>query len=349
MEKKETDIGKAIERMPKVELHVHFGGAVSAETIGQLADRNGVELGDSETDSDASRSRYGHLIGFLDAYRLRCKCFQGAHDFEEACIDVLTGLREQRVRYVEITVCPTPYRLNGVPMDEIIRGIEAGVGKMHEDGAIEARFILDVGRQFGVEHAWQTVREAVRYQSAGVIAVGLGGDELHYSPEIFEEQFAFARKEGLHRVAHAGEAGGPDSIWGALRALDAERIGHGVAANGDDLLIEHLRAKKIPVEMCPTSNIETGAVRSYADHPLPEFFRRGLLVTLNSDDPAMFGASLTDEYKLCREEFGLDWDDIKTLCLNGVKASFLPDLDKQQMLEEFERELAEIESDLRLG
>jgi adenosine deaminase len=273
---------------------------------------------------------------------------QTAEDFEMACVDILTGLQKQNVKYVEITESPTPYRLNGVSTDTFVAGIEAAVKRVCADGEITARFIFDIGRQFGPEHAWKTVREAAQHQSAGVIAVGIGGDEVHYAPEIFVEQFEFVRKEGMHRVAHAGEVSGSRSIWGALEALGAERIGHGVSARGDDALLEHLRVKGIPLEMCPTSNVQTGAVRSYAEHPLPEFLRRGICVTLNSDDPAMFGVSLTDEYKICVEEFGLDWEEIKTLCLNGVRASFLPDRDKADLLEQFEEELAHLESDAGL-
>jgi adenosine deaminase len=336
----------AIEQMPKVELHVHLAGAISSETIMKLAEKNGIDLGCDEESRGAPSSRYGHLLRFLDSYRIRTRCLQSAEDFEIACVDVLSHLQAQRVRYAEITIAPTPYRLNGVSTDELIAGIEAGAMTVCSNGEIDARFIFDVGRQFGLEHAWETVRNAVKHQSAGVIAVGIGGDEAHFSPEIFVEQFEFAKKEGLHRVAHAGEASGSQSIWGALESLDAERIGHGVAAYGDEPLTEHLHVKKIPLEMCPTSNIKTGAVRSYAEHPLPTFLRRGLLVTLNSDDPAMFGASLTDEYRLCVEEFGLEWEELKTVCLNGVNAAFLADMDKAGLREQFGDAFAGIEAEL---
>ncbi len=338
-----AEIRSAIERMPKVELHVHFGGSIPSETIERLGKRNGVDVGQLEKHAERAGSGYTGLMGFLESYRLRSKCLQCSEDFEEACMDVLRRLNAQGVRYAEITIAPSAYRLNNISMDVIMPGIAAGAANIRAECGLEVRFIFDIGRQFGVEQAWQTVREAVSHQRHGVIAIGLGGDELHYAPEIFTEHFAFANKEGLHRVAHAGEAGGANSVWGALRSLGAERIGHGVSARGDEALLEHLRAHRIPVEMCPTSNLKTGAARSYEDHPLPEFFRRGLLVSLNSDDPDMFGATLTGEYMVCYEKLGLDWSEIKTLCLNGVASSFLPDKDKQEMLEEFEKEIADIE------
>lgn len=339
---------RAIERMPKVELHVHFGGTISNKTIEELAKKNGIDLEQVSASSCSEGSGYGHLIHFLDAFRLRCKCMQTHEDFEMAGADVVSTLRAQNVRYAEITISPVAYRLNSLTMDKVLPGIQAGAKSASGDGEIEVRFILDIGRQFGSDHAWQTVREAIRHQEHGVIAVGLGGDELHYAPEIFAEHFAFVKKEGLHRVAHAGEVAGAASVRGALDALDAERIGHGIGAQGDEALLERMFAHRIPFEVCPTSNLKTGAARSYADHPLPEFLQRGLMVTLNSDDPAMFGSSLTDEYKLCPDKFDMGWEEIRMLCLNGVKASFLPDLDKRSLLEEFEKELFEIEADLKL-
>jgi len=347
-ENAKPNIMQAIERMPKAELHVHLEGSVSQEMVEELAQKHEVDLGPSKGAVGPSASGYGHLINFLDSYRLRCKCLCDVEDFELICVDVLENLRAQNVRYAEIMISPTAHRLHGLSIDYIMPGIEAGAAKVCGNG-IEARFILDIGRQFGTEHAWQTAREVVRHRDGGMIAIGLGGDEIHYAPEIFAEQFEFIRKQGIHRIAHAGEVAGSASVWGALKTLHVERIGHGIGARGDEELLEYLRVQQVPLEMCPTSNVKTGALRSYSDNPLPEFLRRGIMVTLNSDDPAMFEITLTDEYKLCVEEFGLDWDEIKTLCLNGVRASFLPDMDKQELLEEFEKELAEIESDLNLN
>ncbi len=348
MEKdRKANIRLAIERMPKVELHVHLEGSVSAETIRQLAEKNGI--GYEPEAAQTRTSPFTHFMSFLDSYRLRCKCLQEPDDFELACADVLRNLRSQNVRYVELLTPPTVYRMNGLSMDEVMEGFGAGVREVCNDGAIDARFIFDIGRQFGADHAWQTARDAARHSGNGVVALGLGGDEIHYSPELFSDQFAWARRQGLHLVAHAGEVTGSSSIWGAVESLGAERIDHGVGARGDDRLLEYLRVKGISLDMCPTSNVETGAVRSYADHPLPEFLRRGILVTLNSDDPAMFATSLTGEYWLCHERLGLTWEEIKTLCLNGVEASFLPDLDKKALAEEFEEDLSAIESDLELS
>ncbi|GAB4338209.1 MAG: adenosine deaminase [Candidatus Abyssubacteria bacterium] len=346
-ETQRNNLERAIERMPKAELHVHLEGSISSKTIEKLAQKNSVDLG-RESHRQSGRG-YGHLINFLDDYRLRCRCLRSPEDFKAACVDVLENLRSQHVRYAELTMAPTVHRLNGLSMDDIMPGLEAGVKAASGNGNIEVRFILDVGRQFGQDHAWQTVRDAARHQASGVIALGLGGDEIHYSPELYVEQFAWARKQGLHVVAHAGEVGGPSSVWGAVKSLRAERIGHGLSARGDDELLEYLRIARIPVEMCPTSNVQTGAIRSYSEHPLPLFLRRGLLVTLNSDDPAMFGASLTHEYKVCHERLGLGWEEIKMLGLNAVRGSFLPDLDKQRLLEDFERELARIEDEERLA
>ncbi|RJP24199.1 MAG: adenosine deaminase [Candidatus Abyssobacteria bacterium SURF_5] len=333
---------RAIELMPKVELHVHFEGSIPGDVIEQLAQKNGVALEGRNRANPALK--YGHLINFLEAYRLRCRCLSTRADFERAAAAVLHNLREQSVRYAEITIAPTMHRLNNVPMKEVMTGLDAAARRARVHGEFDVRFIFDIGRQFGVEHAWQTLREAVLYMDLGVVAIGLGGDELHYSPEIYAEHFATAKRQGLHVVAHAGEVGGPASIWGAVKSLGAERIGHGIGARGDERLLEHLKVENVAVEMCPTSNVETGAVRSYEEHPLPEFLHRGLTVSLNSDDPAMFGVSLTEEYKLSSRLLGLSWDDIKTLSFNSVRGSFLPDVFKQDLLEEIQGAISKIES-----
>lgn len=337
---------QAIERMPKVELHVHLEGSIPNDVIEKLAKKNGIALTAANRSNPALK--FGHLMNFLDAYRLRCRCLTNRHDFETATVAVLRELKAQHVRYAEITIAPTMHRLNGLPMKEAMLGIDAAVKQCCSRGEFEVAFIFDIGRQFGVEHAWQTLREAVLLADSGIIAIGLGGDELHYSPEIYVEQFASARRQGFHIVAHAGEVSGPTSIWGAVKSLGAERIGHGVGARGDEELLVHLKMQDISIEMCPTSNVETGAVRSFEEHPLPDFLGRGLLVCLNSDDPAMFGVSLTEEYKRAARLLGLSWADIKTLCLNSVKASFLPDLYKQDLLDQFQKELEIIELELNL-
>ncbi|MBI5117016.1 adenosine deaminase [Candidatus Poribacteria bacterium] len=342
---RQDNLFRAIEQMPKVELHVHLEGSIPSRTIERLAQRNSIDVAGLVINPETGRHRFGHLINFLDSYRLRCKCLREVEDFEEACVDVLENLHSQNVRYAEITIAPTMSRLYGISMETVMRGIDAGATRVAREKGIEARFIFDVGRQFGHEHAWQTVREALENQARGVIAVGLGGDELHYSPEIFVKQFEFARKEGLHVVAHAGEVVGSASVWGAVTSLGAERIGHGLGARADEQLLEYMRIHNIAVDMCPTSNVATGATRSYADHPLPDYLRRGLLITLNSDDPDMFGSSLTDEYKVSSEMLGLDWQEIKTLCLNGVRAGFLPDLYKKNLFDEFSEAFARIESE----
>jgi adenosine deaminase len=326
---------------------VHLEGSIPGEVIEQLAEKNGVDF--ARKSRRNSTLKYGHLMNFLEAYRLRCRCLSSSEDFDIATSAVLQALRAQSVRYAEITIAPTMHRLNGVSMKEAMAGIESAVAKTCARDGLEVRFIFDIGRQFGVEHAWQTLREAVEFIDSGVIAIGLGGDELHYSPEIYTEQFEAAKRKGLHVVAHAGEVGGSSSIWGAVKSLGAERIGHGVGARGDEQLLEYLRTHNVSVEMCPTSNVETGAVRSYEEHPLPEYLRRGLLVSLNSDDPAMFGVSLTDEYKLCSRLLKLTWADIKTLCFNGVVGSFLPDLFKEEMLDQFKKDFRALESELDLG
>jgi adenosine deaminase/aminodeoxyfutalosine deaminase len=171
-----------------------------------------------------------------------------------------------------------------------------------------------------------------------VIGVGLGGSEQKYPPELYTEIYAKARQMGFHTTAHAGEAAGPASIWGAIRSLKAERIGHGTRAIEDPVLMEYLAKTQIPVECCPLSNVRTGVVRSIENHPIKKFYDAGLLVTVNSDDPKMFGNSLAEEYQALEENMGFSRDEIRGLILNGIKASWLTAERKQALIDSFEKD-----------
>ncbi len=184
-------------------------------------------------------------------------------------------------------------------------------------------WIFDAIRQFGAEKAQPVLDLAIQFRDRNVAAFGIGGDEIKGPPELFAEVFARAAEHGLHLTAHAGESAGPESIWGALN-LKAERIGHGLTAEKDPELIEELAERQIPIEVCVTSNLRTGCCPDIAQHPVRRYFDEGLMLTLNSDDPAMFRTSLVDEYRLVQEHFGFSDDHLRELARNSFEASFLP-------------------------
>ena len=194
------------------------------------------------------------------------------------------------------------------------------------------KWIFDAIRQFGVEHAREVMRWAARYRQHGVAALGIGGDEAAGPASLFPDVFREARDLGLHAVAHAGESCGPESIRDAVEVLGAERIGHGLTAVHDAGVMALLRERKIPLEVCPGSNVSTGLIARFGDHPLPKLLQAGLVVTLNSDDPAMFGTSLTEEFTQAALSFNLSRETLTGLCRNAVKSSFLDEEEKQLLL-----------------
>jgi adenosine deaminase len=194
---------------------------------------------------------------------------------------------------------------------------------------------MDFSRDSGVEDAKKNLPAVQEIRQLGVIGVGLGGSEQKYPPELYTDIYAKARKMGFHTGAHAGEAAGPASIWGAIHSLKAERIGHGTRAIEDPVLMEYLAAKQIPVECCPLSNVRTGVVKSIEAHPVKKFYDAGLLVTVNSDDPKMFGNSLAEEYQMLEEKLGFTREEVRELILNGIRASWMAESRKQTMIKSF--------------
>jgi adenosine deaminase len=194
--------------------------------------------------------------------------------------------------------------------------------------------ILDPGRQWP-EYVTAVSEIAVRHAGNGVIGFGIGGDEANFPPDLFVDDFARVRAAGLRRTAHAGEAAGAESMWGAVRLLEAERLGHGVHAHDDPALFEYLRERRIAIDMCPVSNVKTGAVDDLAQHPIRRYLEGGLLVTVSSDDPPMFGTSITNEYRVLRDTLGFSERELQMLSLNAVEASFLSEGEKRALRADF--------------
>jgi len=207
--------------------------------------------------------------------------------------------------------------------DAIFEGLERGRERGERDFGISLLWIFDAVRQFGADAAKPVVDLAIRYRDRNVVGFGIGGDERKAEPELFRDIYSYARDHGLHLTAHAGETAGPGSIWGALN-IRAERIGHGFTAMQDPELVEELSHRQIPIEICLTSNLRTGCCRTIQDHPVRQYFDRGLMITLNTDDPAMFGTSLSREYQLAQESFGFTDEHLRELARNSFEASFLP-------------------------
>jgi adenosine deaminase len=243
-------------------------------------------------------------------------------------------------------ISASQYFMRGLDMDELVQGAAAGFARAERERGTRVGLAFDYGRQFGVELAWQILEVAIRNRSQGVVAWSIGGDEVNNPPEPFAELYAAARQAGLRLMAHAGEVVGPPSVWGAVDALGCERLGHGIRSIDDPSLLAHLRERAITLDISPTSNLRTGAVTSVAAHPLRRLFDAGVRVTLNTDDPTFFATTLNDEYRLAASAFGFDADDLATLALNGVRATFLSKDEQAALLRHCEDRIGALRAEL---
>ena len=321
--------------LPKAELHVHLEGSVEPETLLKLARRHDSPLaagGGKQLQALYATRDFG---GFLQAFRAVCQLLQTPEDYELITYNALSRLARQNVRYAEVTLSAGVVLWKGENLPSSFEGIEAGARRAQEEFGIRVKWIFDVVRQFSLELAEAVLREAVRLQDRGVVGIGIGGDEQQAAPELFREVFVNARKEGLRRTAHAGETVGPVSVWGALEALDAERISHGLTADDDPRLVEHLAERQIPVDICLTSNVRTGSLAELSNHPVRRYFNQGLLISLNTDDPALFGTNLNREYLLAQEVFGFSREELTRLAEDSFQAAFLTPEEKQSFLAAF--------------
>jgi len=296
--------------MPKAELHLHLEGSAEPETLHEL---------DPSTPLEELRAlyRYADFEDFLKAFGAVGKRLRTPEDYALVTRRLLERLAAEYVRYAEIILAAGVVLWKGqefAPIFDAIREAAAG-------SPVEVRWILDAVRQFSVEQAQQVAELAAERMDRGVVALGMGGSEERGQTEWFTEVFAFAKNAGLRLVAHAGESTGPESVWAALK-LGAERIGHGIAAARDAELMRQLREQDIPLEICLTSNLVTGVVKSLEEHPLRRLYDAGVPIVLNTDDPAMFGCTLTSEYRLAARQFGFSEAEMRGIAENGFRYAF---------------------------
>ncbi len=299
-----------LEEMPKAELHLHLEGAVEPETLHELDPATPVE-------EFRALYRYADFDGFLKAFGAVGKLLRTPHDYALVTGRLLDRLAAQNVRYAEIILAA------GVVLwkEQEFGPIFDAVRRAADGSPVEVRWILDAVRQFGVEQAMRVAELAAERRGEGVVAFGIGGSEERGPAEWFGEVFRFARAAGLRLTAHAGEGTSPRSVWAALE-LGAERVGHGIAAIKDPELLRHLRDRGIPLEICITSNLVTGVVKRIEDHPLRRLYDAGVPIVLNTDDPAMFGCSLTGEYRLAARHFGFSEQELRAIAANAFRYAF---------------------------
>jgi len=318
--------------LPKAELHLHLEGAIEPATLLELRARRGERVSLAEVDQIY---RYADFSGFLLAFKNITEHLRTPEDYEIITHRLMQHLREENVLHAEVYISVGVCLWRKQDFAAIFEGLDRGRARGERDFGISLLWIFDAVRQLGAEAAQKVFELAVRYHDRSVVGVGIGGDEQKAPPELFRDCYAWAEDHGMRLTAHAGETGPPESVWGALN-LHAERIGHGLTAFHDPDLVEELAQRQVPVEICLTSNLRTGLCPNLNEHPAKSYFDHGVMITLNSDDPAMFSTTLAREYQLAQQTFGFTDEHLRELARNSFEASFLPAEKKLEFLNLFD-------------
>jgi aminodeoxyfutalosine deaminase len=332
------DLSEFALRMPKAELHVHLEGSILPRTLLKLAVRNHVKLPASDEAGLEKLYRFHNFEQFLKTYLMITGCLRTADDFRLIAYEFGSECARQNIRYAEAIFTPfTSMTLTGLPWQEILSGLNAGREQAAQDFGVKWQWVFDIVRN---EPDTQTavLEITLTARDKGVVALGLGGLETGFPPELFVDTFRRAEAEQLYRVPHAGEIAGPESVWSALKLLHADRIEHGVRSIEDPSLVEYLRVNSIPLDVCPTSNICLKVYPDYASHPLRKLWDDGLFLTIGSDDPPMFGTDLNHEYQLLVKEYNFTQPELERISLNAIHASFLSPAEKLNLEHEFQAE-----------
>jgi aminodeoxyfutalosine deaminase len=311
--------------LPKAELHLHLEGSIQPATLLELRLRRGMETVASAAALAGIQQLYDFttFAGFLNAFKEVTAHLLTPDDYELITYRLMERLKSQNILHAEVTVSVGVCLWRKQDFPALFEGLERGRQRGEADFGVSLLWIFDAVRHFGDEKAQSVLDLALRFRDRNVVAFGIGGDEVKGPPDLFHAVYARAADNGLHLTAHAGESAGPESIWGALN-LKAERIGHALTAEKDPELMEELARRQIPVEICVTSNLRTGVCPALSQHPVRRYFDQGLMLTLNTDDPAMFRTTLVDEYDLVQQNFSFSDDHLRELARNSFEASFLP-------------------------
>jgi adenosine deaminase len=322
-------------QLPKVELHIHLEGAIPHAALFDLIQKYGGDPSVPDVTALAKRFDYKGFSQFIESWTWKDQFLREYEDFKHIAELAARDMAKQNIRYAEMFFSPSPFSQQGLAVQEIAHAVRAGLCRVPE---IEVSLIADLVRDFGPASEMTVLERLEEVKGDGVIGIGIGGSEHEFPLEPFAALFEEARRMGFHVNAHAGEAEGPEGVWAAVRQLRVERIGHATRAREDPELLEYLNDRRIPLELCPGSNVRTGVVHSLKEHPIRDYFERGLLISVNTDDPMMFGTSLHKEYEQLVEEWGFTREEICRLILLGIESSWLPDDQKKRLAATFQKE-----------
>jgi adenosine deaminase len=309
-----------VSAVAQAELHVHLEGTAPPELVSRIAERNGVPLPERMLGEDG-RFRYTDFLDFLTTYDLAASVIRTGEDYRDITYEYLCQCARGGAIYVELTASPDHGALVGLSDKEHLDGIARGIDDARRATGIEGRILISAVRNFGVEQALRVARYAAEHPHPYVVGFSMAGDEENFPAADFAEVFTIAARAGLGCTIHAGEWGGPESVRAALE-LPITRIGHGVRAVEDPALVAELAARGVVLECCPTSNVVLGVFPSYDEHPLPQLREAGVRVTLGSDDPPYFGATIAGEYEICAARMGFSEDELREITRTAIDAAF---------------------------
>ena len=315
--------------VPKVELHVHLEGTAPPDLIRRLAERNGLPVPEGVF-AAPDRFAYIDFLDFLKTYDKAASVIRTGEDYRDITYEYLMSCAAEGAIYVELTASPDHAKLVGMSDEEHLDGIARGIDDARAGSGIEGRILISCVRNFGVEPALRVARYAAELPHPYVVGFSMAGDEENYPPAAYAEAFEIAAAAGLGCTVHAGEWAGPESVREGL-TLPVSRIGHGVRSIEDPALVEELAERGTVLEVCPTSNVVLGIYPSYEEHPLPRLRDAGVQVTLGSDDPPYFGATIGGEYALCGEHYGFDDEALRAITRTAIEAAFCEETLKQRL------------------
>jgi aminodeoxyfutalosine deaminase len=332
------DLHAFIAGLPKAELHVHHIGSASPRIVAELAARHPDSKVPTDPEALVDYFTFTDFAHFIEVYLSVVDLVRTPEDVRLLTFEVARDLARQQVRYAELTITPFSSTRRGIDERAFMDAIEDARKAAESEFGTVLRWCFDIPGEAGLESAEETARLATddRVRPEGLVSFGLGGPEIGVPRPQFKPYFDRAIAAGLRSVPHAGETTGPQTVWDALTHLRAERIGHGTSSAQDDKLLAHLAEHRIALEVCPTSNIATRAVRTLDEHPLKQFVEAGVLVTVNSDDPPMFGTDLNTEYAVAARLLDLDERGLADLAKNAVEASFLDETGKNRIRDEID-------------
>jgi len=319
--------------IPKVELHLHLEGAIPFDALWTLLQKYGGDSSVQDIKALKEKFIFRDFPHFLENWAWKNSFLREYEDFTFISEEIAKNLLNQNLKYVEAFFSPVDFEMSGLQPSKIAESIQRGLSKV---SGIEVSLIADLVRDTKIKKAEYFLDQIYEVKELGIIGIGIGGAEHDFPPNRFKNIYEKARHYGFRTTAHAGEAAGASSIWGAIRELKVDRIGHGTRAFEDESLLDYLAEHQIPLEMCPISNVCTGVIQNIESHPIKKYIDHGIIVTVNTDDPKMFNNSLAEEYMNLENIFGFSRKEIQLLIINGIESSWLLKTKKDKMIHEFQ-------------